>query len=98
MTREVVVHTVKDVFTLGDSIQSKVLAFAFGLSAEIERQMIRQRTIEGLALRRKMGVLLGRGFVDGPARKAKVHSRMIRYNPYQRICNVITNHHLAFYR
>ncbi len=79
MTREVVVHTVKDGFTLGDSIQSKVLAFAFGLSAEIERQMIRQRTKEGLALRRKMGVLLGRGFVDGPARKAEVHSRMIKY-------------------
>lgn len=55
-----VIHTVKDKFTLGDDIQSKVLAFAFGLSAEIERQMIRQRTKEGLRLRMKMGVLLGR--------------------------------------
>lgn len=55
-----VIHTVKDKFTLGDDIQSKVLAFAFGLSAEIERQMIRQRTREGLRLRMKMGVLLGR--------------------------------------
>lgn len=55
-----VIYTVKDRFTLGDDIQSKVLAFAFGLSAEIERQMIRQRTAEGLRLRVKSGVLLGR--------------------------------------
>lgn len=55
-----VIYTVKDRFVLGDDVQSKVLAFAFGLSAEIERQMIRQRTAEGLKLRMKMGVLLGR--------------------------------------
>lgn len=55
-----VIYTVKDHFVLGDDIQSKVLAFAFGLSAEIERQMIRQRTREGLRLRMKMGILLGR--------------------------------------
>lgn len=55
-----VIYTVKDRFVLGDDVQSKVLAFAFGLSAEIERQMIRQRTREGLRLRMKTGVLLGR--------------------------------------
>jgi DNA invertase Pin-like site-specific DNA recombinase len=55
-----VIYTVKDHFTLGDDIQSKVLAFAFGLSAEIERQMIRQRTKEGLRMRMKTGILLGR--------------------------------------
>lgn len=60
MERGCIIHTVKDRFTLGDDIQSKVLAFAFGLAAEIERQMIRQRTKEGLKLRVKMGVLLGR--------------------------------------
>lgn len=60
MEREVVIYTVKDRFVLGADIQSKVLAFAFGLSAEIERQMIRQRTKEGLMMRMKMGVLLGR--------------------------------------
>lgn len=60
MERGCVIHTVKDRFTLGDDIQSKVLAFAFGLAAEIERQMIRQRTREGLRLRMKMGVLVGR--------------------------------------
>lgn len=60
MERGCIIYTVKDKFVLGDDIQSKVLAFAFGLSAEIERQMIRQRTKEGLRLRMKMGVLVGR--------------------------------------
>lgn len=60
MKTECVVYTVKDRFTLGNDIQSKVLAFAFGLAAEIERQMIQQRTREGLKLRMKQGVLLGR--------------------------------------
>lgn len=60
MQQECVVYTIKDRFKLGDDVQSKVLAFAFGLSAEIERQMIRQRTREGLRLRMKMGILLGR--------------------------------------
>ncbi|MDN4753139.1 recombinase family protein [Porphyromonadaceae bacterium W3.11] len=54
------IHTVKEGYHMGNDIQSKVLAFAFGLASEIERQLIQQRTLEGLALRKKMGVLLGR--------------------------------------
>ena len=46
MTKECRVWTIKDNYRLGDDIQSKVLAFAFGLSAEIERNLISQRTIE----------------------------------------------------
>lgn len=60
MKTECVIYTVKDNFTLGDDIQSKVMAFAFGLASEIERQMIRQRTQDGLRLRVKLGVLVGR--------------------------------------
>lgn len=60
MQRNCRVYSVKDGYELGDNIQSKVLAFAFGLAAEIERQMIRQRTREGLRLRMRMGVLVGR--------------------------------------
>ena len=33
------VHTVKEGYELGDNIQSKVIAFAFGLSAEIAREL-----------------------------------------------------------
>ena len=47
MEKECRVWTIKDNFRLGDDIQSKVLAFAFGLSAEIERNLISQRTKEG---------------------------------------------------
>lgn len=52
MTKECCVWTIKDNYRLGDDIQSKVLAFAFGLSAEIERNLISQRTKEALARKR----------------------------------------------
>ncbi|MDR0485879.1 MAG: recombinase family protein [Elusimicrobiota bacterium] len=53
-------YSEKDNFELDDSIQSKVMAFAFGLSAEIERNMISLRTIEGLKRARQAGKTLGR--------------------------------------
>jgi DNA invertase Pin-like site-specific DNA recombinase len=56
------VWTIKDNYKLGDDIPSKVLAFAFGLSAEIERKMISQRTKEALARIRHEGKALGRPF------------------------------------
>lgn len=79
MERGCIIHTVKDRFTLGDDIQSKVLAFAFGLSAEIERQMIRQRTKEGLRLRVKQGILVGRplGTKIDPKVDASTKARII---------------------
>lgn len=54
------VYTVKDNYELGDNIQSKVLAFAFALSAEIERDLISQRTKEAMARRRACGLYIGR--------------------------------------
>lgn len=54
------IQTIKDNFTLSDNINSKIIAFAFALAAEIERNLISQRTCEALAVKKLEGTKLGR--------------------------------------
>lgn len=56
------VITIKENYHLGNDLQSQVLAFAFGLAAQIERDLISQRTKCSLASKKEQGVKLGRPF------------------------------------
>ena len=58
--KQVRVYAVKGNWQLDNSIQSKIVAMAFSMAAEIERDLIRQRTKEALAARRRAGMPLGR--------------------------------------
>lgn len=53
-------YTTKEGYSFDDTINSKVLCFAFGLVAEIERNLISMRTKEALAARKAAGKSLGR--------------------------------------
>lgn len=60
LDKGVKVIAIKEGYELGDNIQSKVLAFAFGLSAELERTLLSERTKLGLERARKKGKRIGR--------------------------------------
>ena len=81
MNRGCCVWTIKDGYRLGDDIQSKVLAFAFGLSAEIERNLISQRTREALARLKAEGKHIGRP--KGSCSRKEAHS-LYRHETYIR--------------
>lgn len=69
--------TVKENFQLDNSINSKVVSFAFGLTAEIERNLISQRTKEALALKKAKGIKLGR-----PIGSHNKHHKLENYKDY----------------
>ncbi|MFI3241326.1 MAG: recombinase family protein [Alphaproteobacteria bacterium] len=71
--------TIKENYSLGNDIQSKVMAFAFGLSAEIERNLISQRTKASLDSVRANGKKLGRP-LSAQSKKLKLakNSRKIK--------------------
>ena len=60
LDKQINIYTTKERYTFDNSINSKVLCFAFGLVAEIERNLISMRTKEALALKKAEGVRLGR--------------------------------------
>jgi DNA invertase Pin-like site-specific DNA recombinase len=59
LEQECQVWTLKENFRLGADIQSKVLAFAFGLSAELSKQLLQERVRESLARLKAKGKKLG---------------------------------------
>lgn len=58
--KKIRIKSIKDNFELSDSLQSKIIAFAFSLAAEIERNLIAERTREALAAKKAEGIKLGR--------------------------------------
>lgn len=54
------IYAVKGDWRLDGSIQSKIIAMAFAIAAEIERDLISQRTTEALQARKQQGMPLGR--------------------------------------
>ena len=60
LNKGVHVYSIKEGWELNDTIQSKVMAFAYGMSAEIERNMIATRTKEALQRKKREGIKLGR--------------------------------------
>jgi DNA invertase Pin-like site-specific DNA recombinase len=68
------VWTIKDNYRLGDDIQSKILAFAFGIASEIERDMISSRIKEALVRKKANGAKLGRPFGSKSS-----HTKLSRY-------------------
>lgn len=94
MHRDCQVWTIKEGYRLGDDIQSKVLAFAFGLSAEIERNLISQRTKEALKRVRAEGKRIGRP----PGKKSRPEvSRLFGKEEYihQALQNGISQRNIA---
>lgn len=60
LERGVHVYAVKGNWRLDTSIQSKIVAMAFSMAAEIERELISQRTTEALRVKKASGAKLGR--------------------------------------
>ena len=68
--RGIQLYSIKDNFELADSLNAKIIAFAFSLAAEIERNLISSRTREALAARKQAGIKLGRPFGPSKEREA----------------------------
>lgn len=77
LEKECTIITLKENFHLKADISSKMLAFAFGISSEIERQMISQRTLESLKRLKNEGKHLGRPIGQTYRKLKKKHNKIV---------------------
>lgn len=98
------IHSTKDGYIFDDSINSKVLSFAFGLAAEIEHKLISQRTKEAMALRKLEGKHMGRRKGSGEKMRILVDNReqilhvLTTERPLRQICCDYQTSYETFYR
>ena len=79
LKKGVKVMAIKENFILDNSIACKALMFAFGLSAEIERTLISERTKAGLERARRKGKKIGRSLGEKPTHyKLSPYKRKIK--------------------
>jgi DNA invertase Pin-like site-specific DNA recombinase len=73
----IAIYDVKNGWELNNSIQSKVMAMIFSIAAEIEKDLIRKRTVEGLKAARAKGKLLGRPKGPGKSKLDKYREEIV---------------------
>lgn len=71
------IYAVKGGWELNGSIQSKVMAMAFSIAAEIERDLISKRTKEALKARKAAGIKLGRPKGPGKSKLDKYREEIV---------------------
>lgn len=84
LKRGIVLYSTKEGYVFQNDINSKVLGFAFGLMAEIERNLISMRTKEALERRKKEGKHLGRKKGYAPKMDMLHANRMSLVRDYRR--------------
>ena len=67
LQKEINIYSVKGIWKLDSSIQSKIVAMVFSMASEIERELISQRTKEALRVMKREGFKLGRP--KGPGKR-----------------------------
>lgn len=106
MKREINLWTVKEQYRLGSDITSKVLAFAFSLAAEIQRNLISMNTKAGLKSAREKGKFGGRrpGLNEKGMNQAKLAASMFRENlkdekyTVREMCKIVGISRTTFYK